>query len=154
MLQGHPGETINPMTRVRTLRWPLTILGAASLLGAFWFAIGPFSIGPFPCGSAFQGRYISTAGDAAATLSYACLQQAPTRRTLTFLLAALAFSAGFAVCASLLRRTQAQSDARPNFESAPSVSDVVLVVIGGLLALTSLVLLLGGVLALVRVWVM
>jgi hypothetical protein len=73
--------------------WTVTVLGVGSVVAAFWEAVGPFSVGSngqsFGCGSPFLGRYIASGGDPGAMLPYMCLQDAPGRRFLAFLLSSV-----------------------------------------------------------------
>jgi hypothetical protein len=70
--------------------WTVTLLGLGSVVAAFWEAVGPFSVSSngqsFGCGSPFLGRYIASGGDPGAMLPYMCIQDAPGRRFLAFLL--------------------------------------------------------------------
>lgn len=79
--------------RVGPIAWVLSAIGACSLTGAFWEAVGPFTVQvpgeSFGCGSPFLGRWIGSGGDPGATLAYKCLRAAPGHRYLTFLLAGI-----------------------------------------------------------------
>jgi len=61
--------------------WVLTIVGALAVAASLSEALGPDG-----CGSPFLGRYIGGGGDPAATFSFACLQAAPHKRFLAFVL--------------------------------------------------------------------
>lgn len=74
---AHPGTLLDK-------RLPLSGAGAVlSLAIGLWFTIGPWTVsdrsGSLSCGSPFMGRYRPSNPDTAASLFYACWQQAGIR---------------------------------------------------------------------------
>jgi hypothetical protein len=71
---------------VRILWWLVGAIGVVLLGIGVWMAVGPWTVHvygqAYGCGSPFMERYTGSHGDPGAQASFACLQQASTRRTL------------------------------------------------------------------------
>ncbi|MGH7732925.1 MAG: hypothetical protein ACREOE_04270 [Gemmatimonadales bacterium] len=127
--------------RISARFWAVTVVTAATIFGALWEAIGPFSVSDsgqtLACGSPFLGRYMSP-GDAMATLSYMCHQQAPTRRVATFVLAGVALLVS--VIALVVLRAKKERTADRSIRGlvaaeATGAAAALLVIAGGVLAI-------------------
>ena len=76
--------------RQHSLLWISTVIGLLTTVGAYWEAIGRFSVNAdgmsTACGSPFLGRWFTSSSDPMATAAVMCSNAAPERRLLTFVL--------------------------------------------------------------------
>jgi hypothetical protein len=119
-------ERVQGKFRQHLFLWIPTAIGFLTTVGAYWEAIGRFSVNAdghsIACGSPFLGRWFTSSSDPMATAAVMCSNAAPERRLLTFVLGGIGLGLLVLVLAYIAwsKRARRISDANEIFVTPPN----------------------------------